>query len=286
MKLVFYWVVYLALAATALGEDHIDINEPKLTPHRDVSSLAAATHATSRDSFSGRESWVDGAVLHPIRSAIISAEISGVLEKFHVSEGEKVSAGQIVVEISPRRYLVNTSRARTRVKSLEAAVKTAKKNYEAKRKILAEGAGTEQEVLNADAALEAREAELAEARHLLKLALIDLDSCKIKAPFAGFIEQRFKSCFEAVDKSDKLFEIVDASSVYAVANVPATLLHFFEHGRRCLFTNASGKTFLGSVEKCGVKIDPKSNTRKVFVLIPNDEASLHIGMTGQLRLAQ
>lgn len=286
IKCVLYFVACMAVATAAFGEERNEQDPAGLIVHGNTARLMTTAAEPSSDRHSKPQSCVDGAVLQPIRSATISAEISGVLDKFHAAEGDRVTAGQVVAEISPRRYVVNATRARMRVKSLETAVKTARKNCEAKGKILAEGAGTEQEVLNADAALEGREAELSEARQLLKLALIDLDACKIKAPFDGFIEQRFKSCFEAVEKSDKLFEIVDASSVYAVANVPAAIQHFFEQERRCLFVIASGKTFIGSVQKCGVKIDPKSNTRKVFVLIPNDEAALQIGMTGELRLAK
>ncbi len=286
LKYILLVLAFTAVAASSFGKDLDNIDNSTLVSSRSSTSLESLCPQSPVEGHSKWPAFVEGAVLHPIRSAVISAEISGVLEKFHVSEGDKVAAGQVVAEISPRRYLVNANRARMRVKSLETAVKTAQKNCDAKRKIFAEGAGTEQEVINADAALEARQAELSEARQLLKLAQIDLDSCKIKAPFDGFIEQRFKSCFEAVEKSDKLFEIVDISSVYAVANVPAEIQNFFQYGRRCVFVTTSGKTFTGSVQKWGVKIDPKSSTRKIFVLIPNDTADLQIGMTGQLRLAQ
>ncbi len=89
-----------------------------------------------------------------------------------------------------------------------------------------------------------------------------------------------------MEKSEKLFEIVDASSVYAVANAPASMPEFFDKGRRVLFVDSSGNAFAGAVQKHGMKIDPKSNTRKVYVLIPNDESRLQIGLSGQLRLAK
>ena len=287
MVLLVLLMALLAPASTALAasQDAPEESSPSLRVQRNTALLQPPLEP-SVERQPPEASYVEGAILQPVRSAVVSSEVSGLLEKFHAEEGDRVSKGQVIAEISRRRFAANADRARTRVKSLEMAVKTAKRNCELKRKILSEGAGTEQELLNADAALEAREAELAEARYQLRLALIDLDGCTIKAPFDGFIEQRFKSCFETVEKSEKLFEIVDASSVYAVANAPASMPEFFDKGRRVLFTDASGNTFAGVVHKHGMKIDPKSNTRKVFVLIPNDGSVLQIGVSGQLRLAK
>jgi RND family efflux transporter MFP subunit len=229
---------------------------------------------------------VEGAIIHAYQSTTISAEVSGILERFNVEEGDRVSEGQVIAEISARRYQVIAERAKGRVKALESAAKTAKKSCLLKRQMLSGGASTEQEVLNAEAALEAREGELVEAKHLLKLAQIDLDSCKIRAPFHGFVDQKFKNQFEAVDKSEKLFDLVDASQVFAVAHVPDDLLAFLEKGRKLYFVDNSGLEFQGTVKKLGVKIDPKSRTRKVFVLIPNDESRLRVGLSGSLKLAE
>ncbi len=290
MKYLVLFAIFVAILAIpsalfAAPQDATEKSAPSLLSHSNAPG-APNTSEPSAEPRPATELYVDGAILYPVRSAIVSSEVSGVLEKFHAEEGDRVSKGQVIAEISRRRFVVNVERALMRVKSLELAVKTAQKNCDLKRKILSEGAGTEQELLNADAALEAREAELAEARHLLKLAHIDLDGCKIKAPFDGFIEQIFKSCFETVEKSEKLFEIVDASSVYAVANAPADKRELFDKGRRLLFVDPSGNTFAGVVHKHGMKIDPKSNTRKVYVLIPNDKSLLQIGLSGQLRLAK
>jgi len=229
---------------------------------------------------------VDGAILHAYQSTTISAEVSGILEKFNVEEGDRVSEGQVVAEISSRRYQVIAERARARVKALESAVKTAKKHCQLKKQMLSGGASTEQELLNAEAALEARDGELVEARHLLKLAQIDLDACKIRSPFHGLVDHKHKNQFEAVEKSEKLFDLVDVSQVYAVAHVPDEILAVLEKGRRLSFVDHQGSEFGGVVGKLGVKIDPRSGTRKVFVLIPNNEAQLRVGMSGSLKIAE
>ncbi|MDQ1240590.1 MAG: rane fusion protein multidrug efflux system [Thermodesulfobacteriota bacterium] len=229
---------------------------------------------------------VEGAIIHAYQSTTISAEVSGILERFNVEEGDRVSEGQVIAEISARRYQVIAERAKGRVKALESAVKTAKKSCQLKRQMLSGGASTEQEVLNAEAALEAREGEFVEAKHLLKLAQMDLESCKIRAPFHGFVDQKFKNQFEAVEKSEKLFDLIDASQVFAVAHVPDDLPAFLEKGRKLYFVDNSGLEFRGTVRKLGVKIDPKSRTRKVFVLIPNDESQLRVGLSGSLKFAE
>ncbi|MDQ1238619.1 MAG: rane fusion protein multidrug efflux system, partial [Thermodesulfobacteriota bacterium] len=114
----------------------------------------------------------------------------------------------------------------------------------------------------------------------------DLDSCKIRAPCHGCVDQKIKNQFEAVEKSEKLFDLIDSSQLFAVAHVPDNLLAFLEKGRKLSFVDNSGLEFRGTVRKLGAKIDPKSRTRKVFVLIPNDESRLRVGLSGSLKLAE
>ncbi|MEI8181847.1 MAG: efflux RND transporter periplasmic adaptor subunit [Desulfomonile sp.] len=225
---------------------------------------------------------VEGAILHPYRSATVATEVSGVIEKFCYEEGDLVPEGHIVVEMSKNRFAANAERAQNRIKSLEIALKSLKRAAKMKQRVLAKGATTQQDFLTAEASVEVKEAELLEAKQLLGLAQMDLKACGVRAPFTGHIDQRHKHVHEAVERLEKLFDIVDVTQLYAVAHVPESALPLFEKGRRAVFVHSSRGEFEGVVSKLGKRIDPKSKTRKVYVLIPNSQAALEMGMSGSL----
>jgi multidrug resistance efflux pump len=113
---------------------------------------------------------------------------------------------------------------------------------------------------------------------------MDLKACEVKAPFRGHIAVSYKEPFESVDYSQRLFVIVDASKVYAIASVAETDLPDFATGRRAAFVTPVRKKqrFLGTVERVGALLDSKSGAKKVYVVIDNPNGQLEIGMTGSL----
>ena len=93
---------------------------------------------------------------------------------------------------------------------------------------------------------------------------------------------RFKQPYEAADRLEQLFSIVDTSKVYAVANVEEQLLDKYVKGDQVFFIHRSGRKCIGIIHRTGAVIDPQSKTKKVYCLIENPDAGLEVGMTGSL----
>ncbi len=171
---------------------------------------------------------VDAAIIQPYRSATIGTEVAGIIEAFNFEEGDLVKQGQVVAEISKKRYTANMEKSRDRVKSLDLALKRARREVQVKEQLLAKGATTTQELLKAKAQAEITESEIDEARQILKLTQLDLKSCEVRAPFTGYINVRHRHEHEPVERLQPLFDLVDSEKVYAVANVPETTLGLFD----------------------------------------------------------
>ena len=77
-----------------------------------------------------------------------------------------------------------------------------------------------------------------------------------------------------------------AQRSFAAANVPESLLSHFHKGTEAVFVSSPTTKHKGTVERIGKLIDPKSKTKRVYVLIDNTEAGLEIGMTGSVRLVK
>ncbi len=228
---------------------------------------------------------VDSAVINPFRKAVIGAEVPGIISAVNFEEGDYVRNGQVVVEISKKRYQAIASRAKKRLEASQKALERAEKDADIKRKLLKKGAITQQEMIQAESAVEIAKAETAEVSQALNLAEMDVRACSVRAPFSGYINQSFKHNYEPVGRLEKIFEIVDTSKVYAVANVPEHALQLFKRDRIVNFTPSVGaEPIPGKIRKLGKSLDPSSKTKKVYALIINKNSQLEIGMSGSLQV--
>lgn len=283
MSRSFRSILLLALLATAIPGLGVS-QATETSPVRVLSKVVPHTppQLGLKTPDAGPTAVVDAAIIQPYRSATIGTEVAGVIEAFNFEEGDFVKQGQVIAEISKKRYTANMERARDRVKSLDLALKRARREAQVKDQLLAKGATTTQEALKARAQVEITESEIQEAKQALKLAQLDLTSCEVKAPFAGYINVRHRHEHEPVERLQPLFELVASEKVYAVANVPEGALALFAKGRPAFFSSRSGHKYRGAVSKATKAIDPKSKTRKVYVLIANDKNELELGMSGAL----
>jgi RND family efflux transporter MFP subunit len=229
---------------------------------------------------------IDAVVVNPYRSANVGSLVGGEIQNFAFDEGDFVNKGDVVVVIDPRRYRLIALRSEQRLRAAEASLKLAEQEAKLKEELIELDAATRQDLLKKKAEAEIARFAVAEAERELDLARYDLVNCKIEAPFSGYLAVRYKQPDEPVDRLEKVFALVDSSKVYAVANVPEILVSEFKKGTEAEFVQGTDRKFTGVVEKIGKLIDPKSRTKRVYLLIDNSDSKLEIGMTGSLKLVK
>ncbi|MFH1117024.1 MAG: efflux RND transporter periplasmic adaptor subunit [Pseudomonadota bacterium] len=227
---------------------------------------------------------VEATIINAFRSADVGTEVGGVIQSIKFEEGDKIEQGEVVVEIASERYELAVRRLEEKVRGLVNLVNFAKEELKIKQQLLDMDSASRLDVLRAENELEKGEAALAETRIELERARKDLDSCKVRSPFSGYLAVRYKQPHETVPGLEKLFSLVDSERVYAVGHVPVQYLDRYRKGGKAYFVPRSGKSFSGTVERIGKLIDPRTKTKKVYVLIDNSRGGLEVGMTGALQL--
>jgi len=227
---------------------------------------------------------VKSAIINAYRSARVPTEVSGVISASHFEEGDRVRAGQVVFEISKKRYAVAARAAEQKLRTLQVSVQLAEKKRKAIEALVSQDWSTRQRLLEAEQELAIANADLEAARSASEAAVLDLQACSIKAPFTGIVAERYREAHEAIERWEKLFLLIDTSKVYAVAHVPESSLPAYRKGVGASFAHSSGKRFRGTVAKVGPVINPESRTAKVWLLIDNPRGRLEVGMTGTLGL--
>lgn len=261
----------LALPSLGTGQDQW---KPAGEPPAPTTGLPAAAKDSSIS--------IEAVIVHPYRSANVGSQVAGEVKKVHFEEGDRVSEGAVVVEIQPTRYVLLVQRAEQRLRAHQAALERVEEEVALKSELLSLDASTRQDVAKLKADAEIARHRVAEAERELDLALLDLQNCKVKAPFTGYLAVRYKQPYESVERLEKVFSIMDSSKVHAVANVREELLPLFKKGTGAVFVSQTEEKYQGTVDRIGKLIDPKSKTTRVHILLDNANGKLEVGTTGSV----
>ena len=122
----------------------------------------------------------------------VTARIAGAVDKLDFAEGDRVKAGQVLVEIEPRRFQIAVESAQAalaRTKAELAETQAAlQRRQEANEK--SPGLVKAEEIESMRARVAAQDAARAAAESQLHLAELNLRDAFVRAPIAGQIESR------------------------------------------------------------------------------------------------
>jgi len=270
-----------AAQSTAADEGESAVGAPPIPA--EIPGLPSDQHPGKKSVVTGR---VEAALIHPCQSANVGAQVEGVIAAVHFEEGDTVRKGDVVAEISSVRYKALFRKAEDNFNALKLALARAEEKLKIQEELFSLDAASREDLLKARTDAEVAGQKLKAASEDLEIARMNLEACSVRAPFSGYLGMRYKQPYEPVESLEKIFALVDSSKVYAVANVPERLLSMFRRGDKAAFEHTSGKRFLGKVDKIGKLIDPKSMTKKIYVLIDNPNGELEIGTTGSIERVQ
>jgi len=119
-----------------------------------------------------------------------------------------------------------------------------------------------------------------------ELAALDLKDSQIVAPISGYISHRFIKTGHFTQGYQKLFHIVDQSSLQAVVYLPEHQLSNVQLEQQALlqFSARQGQQFIAQVRSISPVIDSRSGTFKVILSLDNEALQLKPGMFAQIAL--
>ena len=212
------------------------------------------------------------ATLESRNEAEIITRVTGIIEELTVEEGDFVEKGQLLARVDARRYQLALDKAEAELGGLDQELQRLSLMAE---KQLVSAQASDKLKYQHRAAIAAKE-----------LAALDLKDSQIVAPISGYISQRFIKTGHFTQGYQKLFHIVDQSSLQAVVYLPEHKLSYVELGQQALlqFSARKDKQFLAQVRSISPVIDSRSGTFKVILSITNEEMQLKPGMFAQIAL--
>ncbi len=198
--------------------------------------------------------------------------MSAQVRRIHVEPGDRVSEGDLMVEMAAEQLT-----------AAEAQFVTVRKDRERMERLLESGAVTRQAFDQIDAAYEATKASYD----------IVLESTMIRAPFTGTVAATYLEEGEIFvlmpggeSSTPAIVEVVKTDTVKVEVGVSERDLPEIRKGLKATLEVASypGRTFTGTVRLVEPVISSKTRTTKVEIVVPNAGGLLRSGMFAHLTM--
>jgi membrane fusion protein (multidrug efflux system) len=233
----------------------------------------------------------------------IYPRVSGYVRRWLVDLGDKVTAGQLLVEIDTPELDAQLAQARAQLAQAQAAVKqvVAQRDYSksntqryeslADQKLVSKA---QVEQTQAQASTDEASVASAEANVVAQQAnvrrLIDTQAfSRVVAPFAGTVTTRNIERGDLVSeaKTTELYTIVATDPVRVFVDVPQTVAPNVRAGTEATLVvrEYPGRKFTGKITRAAGALDPDLHTMTTEVQVPNPDGALMPGMYVQAVLS-
>lgn len=201
-----------------------------------------------------------------MQSILLRPEVEGRIVAILVREGEEVPAGTPLLQI-------DSTELAARAAQLAAQRDLAEQALTRTKDLVTQNASSAADLERAEATARSAAAEY-------RLAQIRLERSTVRAPFGGFVGQRFVSLGDYVTSSTELVTLQTINPQRVAFQVPERYARALREGQAVTFGVAAipGRTFTGLVDFVNPVIQLPGRTILVKARVPNPERILQAGM--------
>jgi membrane fusion protein, multidrug efflux system len=198
----------------------------------------------------------------------VRAEVDGVVSALHFEKGDRVKQGQVLCELR-----LNDRGARAA--QAQAQMAQASKELEVARELFKEGFRSKTQMAQSTAAYEAAKAGAATMN-------IQLADTRVRAPFAGIVEERLANVGDYLPVGSKCAMVIAPEPFLAVGTVSEELVGQIATGTKARVKLVTGENVEGKVRFVAKHADPVTRTFRVEVELPNPDAKLRSGVSADI----
>jgi len=217
-----------------------------------------------------------------------TARVAGVVEKVQFTEGSRVGAGQVLVEIEPQRYTMAVESAQASYNKATAAKSDAEAGLKRRETVDKQNPGLipgeEIEAWRTKVLVAA--AEVAQSNAALNQAKLNLHDAYVRAPVAGVVQTRTVQTGQYVQPGSVLATLVRRDPLLLRFQATESDAARLQPGMKAFFkVRDSGREFLARL--IHVAASTEESTRMVAVtaeVIDKDKETLRSGSFAEVRV--
>lgn len=198
----------------------------------------------------------------------IKAELSGRIVSTPVEKGQHVKTGDVLCELAEDDRPVQLDRAK-------AAFDKAQIDYDGAMRL-------QKSDLISSTSIAASKSALEGARATLKLAQLNVEHLKMRAPFSGFVEDRPAQIGALIERGGSCARLLDESSLLATGQISERDVHLVNLGQPVKVVLASNQAIDGKISFIGRTADPETRTYTVEANLEVSSQTVRDGVTGKI----
>jgi len=237
-----------------------------------------------------------GSIVEPIsapgtlvarRESRIGAEVRGRIERVHVSEGDRVEAGDPLFEVDPSAYEMALRQATAGLDVADAERRQIESDLQRARKLQKESVIPEQEIERLGTSLLVARAHVRQADEAVALARFNLEQTVIRAPYSGSIAARLADeGTTAVVRPQTIVVILQETvELEARATIPESQLasvHVGDPAR--IYIEGLPDAIQTRISAVSDTIDPATRTYLVKMRVPNPDFAIKAGVFAHIEI--
>jgi membrane fusion protein (multidrug efflux system) len=215
------------------------------------------------------------AVIEPNRIVNIAAEVAGRIERIPPTEGSRVQANELLVEL-------NADLIRPQVEIAQAQYDRNKIEYERMAELVEMDATSRSDLDNATTDLARSKAQLAQVE-------AQLERTRIVAPISGVLNDLAVEEGEYVQPGMPVAEVVETDPVKVAVEVPERDVPFFAVGQETeVVADIKGEeeTVTGTITFIDELADQRTRSTRMEITVPNQDGLLRSGQIVKVRLTR
>jgi membrane fusion protein (multidrug efflux system) len=221
--------------------------------------------------------------LQPVTQSVVKAAVAGEVVRLAVREGDAVRRGDVIAEIATTDLRSRLDAAIADQEERRARLAVALNNRNTNQSLLVQKFISKNAFDQMQGNYEAAEAAVRWADAQVALARKALADAVVRAPIAGQVAKRQVNAGERVSADAPLVTLVDLAQLELEVTVPASDVPDIHIGQAVQFAvdGFGTRQFAGRVDRINPQTETASRGIKLFIAVPNPDASLKGGMFAQ-----
>lgn len=222
-----------------------------------------------------------------VSQATVRSKLSAEVRRVTVREGERVAAGQVVVEFDTAQLRTQLAERAAALESARAQLAQTERTRQANAQLVKQNFISQNAFDTADAAFRAQAAAVEAARAQVAQTELLLGDAVVRAPIAGHVARRHVQPGEKVAFDAPLLSIVDLSQLEVQAQIPVSDVALVKPGATVDvdIEGLSDRVFKGRIDRINPSTEPGTRMINVYATIANENDLLRAGMFARVRIA-
>lgn len=251
----YRWILSLGLCLAATVAQAVTVRVAPLESLVESMNFSAPAHVVAED------------------HSLLSAQISGLIESIGVRVGQRVVAGQALVQLECRDYELALQQARRNFESLEARIRLARQQLERVKTLVRQGNVSVELRDQRESELDQLIAERAGGELTIDKALLSVKRCSVNAPFGGVVTERLAAEGSLASPGTPLLRLLRDHQLEVEADVSVEQVGTLQQASSLTFENR-GQRYPLSLRTLVPLVDSRTRTRRV-----------RLGFSGEAALA-